>query len=88
MPRDNMDFRETDRRYTKFKSKRIKREKKRGNTAAAERHATELLQYLGLDGSSELPIERALNRSEELDDSVVETAKLQAVRNGALEMNE
>lgn len=52
--------REQDRKYVKFKSKRVKRAKKRGNNAAAQRHATELIQYLGLDEGSETPIEGIL----------------------------
>lgn len=51
---------ETHRKYIKFKMKQVKRAKQRGNQAKAQRHATELLQYLGLDGRSEPPIEGQL----------------------------
>lgn len=37
----------TDRKYIKFKMKKIKEAKKSGNNALAERHAEELYQYLG-----------------------------------------
>lgn len=41
--------REGDQRYIKRKMKKIKEEKKKGNDAVAERHAQELIQYLGWD---------------------------------------
>lgn len=56
----------TDRRYVKFKMKRIKRERNRGNRAAAERHANELLQYFGFD-ESERPIEQLFDENDEED---------------------
>lgn len=57
---EELKRRETDRRYVKFKMQRIKELKQKGNNPAAERHATELIQYLGLDDESELPIEPLL----------------------------
>lgn len=60
MPEEQQNLRRTDRNYVKFKMKLIKRAKKRGNSGEAERHANELLQYLGLDGVSELPIEQII----------------------------
>lgn len=58
--RTREEMREVDRKYIKFKMKRVKREKTRGNAPAAERHADELVQYLGLD-ERELPIERIVD---------------------------
>lgn len=64
MPRTERTMPAQDRRYLKFKMERIKKEKRRGNRPAAHRHATELLQYFGINGSSR-PIADAL----ELDES-------------------
>lgn len=50
-------MREVDRKYIKFKMQRIKQAKKRGNDAAARRHATELIQMLGLNEDTDMPIE-------------------------------
>lgn len=55
---------ETDRKYIKFKAKRARDAYKRGNTSVAERHVTELFQYLGLDESSETPIMNAIKRQD------------------------
>lgn len=67
--RQNFEDRETDRKYIKFKMKRIKSEKQRGNHAAARRHATELLQYLNL-GGSESPIEQVMNHLAQQEDVI------------------
>jgi len=63
---DRFRNRETDRRYIKFKMKRIKEAKQRGNDARANRHANELLQYLGFD-NSETPIESLFAEVEGLE---------------------
>lgn len=60
------DLKETDRKYIKFKMKRVKKAKKRGNNAEAERHATELIQYLGLEEGSEAPIEQNTSSNQRL----------------------
>lgn len=62
MVEDEMRKRERDRRYVKFKMKRIKEARNKGNKAAAQRHSTELIQYLGIaPDDSETPIEGALD---------------------------
>jgi hypothetical protein len=53
--------RESDRKYIKYKMKMIQKAKKQGNNAAASRHSTELIQYLGLERDSETPIEGMLD---------------------------
>lgn len=58
-------LREVDRRYIKFKMKQIKKAKQQGNKGLAQRHATELLQFLGVDGSS-TPIESVMNEAEQM----------------------
>lgn len=78
--RNGFDKRERDRRYVKFKSKRIKREQKRGNSAAANRHAMELVQYLGLDESSETPIEGILAMMESESSEMAGTDRLKKLR--------
>lgn len=52
-------IRKTDRRYLKYKMKRIKKAKQQGNEALAQRHAIELAQYFGI-GGQERPIEMML----------------------------
>jgi len=61
MDRNEQLNRESDRKYIQFKMKKIKKAKKKGNNAAASRHATELTQYLGLDEGSATPIEGMLD---------------------------
>jgi hypothetical protein len=66
MPRETTHLAKQDRRYMKFKMRRIKRAKLDGNEAAAQRHATELLQYFNV-GDNETPISDALELSDGLD---------------------
>jgi hypothetical protein len=64
MPRKERHLRELDRRYLKFKMKRIKKEINRGNRPAAQRHGVELIQYFGI-GDGEMPIESVLQAAED-----------------------
>ena len=61
MDRNEQRNRKKDRKYIKFKMQKIKKAKEKGNSGAANRHATELTQYLGLDEGSETPIEGMLD---------------------------
>ncbi len=84
--RKELQKRETDRKYVKFKSKQVKKEHNRGNKAAADRHARELLQYLGLDG--EMPVEGMIRSLEETDATPFEKAtRLQQLRNTSSDTN-
>ena len=63
--RTRRNLREVDRRYIKFKMQQIKQAKQEGNEPLAQRHATELLQYLGV-GDSGTPIETVMNETEQI----------------------
>ena len=54
------DVNEVNRKYITFKAKKIKELAKKGNRAAASRHATELAQYMGWE-DDERPIEDMLD---------------------------
>jgi hypothetical protein len=62
--REQTHLAETDRRYIKFKMKRIKEQKLLGNDSAARRHARELVQYIGVE-NDETPIEEQLSLTED-----------------------
>lgn len=62
--RDKTHLAEVDRRYIKFKMKRIKEQKLLGNDSAAKRHARELVQYIGIE-NDETPIEEQLTLIED-----------------------
>lgn len=60
--------------------KQVKEARNQGNHAAANRHATELIQYLGI-GSHESPIEQALaNASSGELDEFDDAMKFQAAK--------
>jgi len=83
MPDEQQQLRETDRNYVQFKMKRIKKAKQRGNNAEAERHATELIQYLGLDfdGMAEVPIENIITLLENNMTDLQYTDRFKQLRN-------
>lgn len=53
---DQQRLQEVDARYVRSQMKKIKRAKQDGEHGKAERLATELLQYLGLDEDAEMPV--------------------------------
>lgn len=57
-------MRAKDRRYLKFKMKKIKEARNNGNRALARRHAIDIIQYFGFD-DSEAPIEAFFEKDEE-----------------------
>lgn len=75
-------LREIDRRYIKFKMQRIKRAKKRGNDPVARRHATELIQMLGLNDDTDMPIEEMVELLEENVTGFQYQDRLQQLRGG------
>lgn len=54
--------RDADRKYMKYKMRRIKEAKESGNRAEVNRHAIDVIQYFSVDGTSERPIEDTLNK--------------------------
>jgi len=82
MPRQQTHLSKIDRRYFKFKMKRIKRAEKRGNRAESQRHATELSQHFGFDNNSEPPIEPIIDIA---NPDMSDTNKLKQLRGESTE---